>query len=331
MRNLVPIVFVQLIITTLIIVLLELYHLNSIDSPNQATIYNSVSGSNKSVCYTDTDTTPKSASAIRMNCGNDRKFICKPEESLNEAPNNGTKCPYRRTKPAKNYNCSMSDDFRNLMKKRRDHLAKTCSERKEELHLTAHPQHIFYFKEVGYAGLSWCPLYKSASSNTNAFFCNLYYEPSKCQDKQQNGANIWRFSRFLPPRRLAIPRFIVVRNPFERFLSAYRDKVEGPGSAPFIGPIFDKMVAPFRALPRHLQPEKAKLLSEARDLAGELLKANSSSVKGNQKCYPEKDNPYLNPLSATFEEFVWAVVHGVKNEHWEPAVEYCSPCDRHAR
>eukprot|EP00116_Pleurobrachia_bachei_P004581 sb/3464843/ len=235
-------------------------------------------------------------------------------------------CPPQLVRKPKNYNCTDVAEWMVLMGKRKKHLQEACQDR--DLHpRTAAPKELFHYDKVGFHGLTWCPIYKAGSSNTNAYFCQLYYREEICLDKRRNGANLWRHSRFwAPDAPKLVPRFLITRHPFERLLSGYRDKIETP-SQPMIENIFDKMVGKYRHIPRHLMVKKEELLTQAREEVGKFLETNPT--KGRLYYSPKNtDNPYTQPLSATFEEFVTSVVMGNNNEHWASVDEFCSPCSQ---
>ena len=265
--------------------------------------------------------------STQVQCQNKGSYQCTLKTG-----NDTSKCPLRLRKANRNYNCSNSEKFRKLMKMRRERLSTVCNSSRDKLHLSeGPPRELFHFHGVGDAGLTWCPVFKAASSNTNAFFCPLYYDQNKCDDKMRNGANIWRYSEFFPPDSAQVPRFIVVRDPFERILSAYRDKIEGPGAVSFLDTIYYKILGPLRLIPSHLIPEKGRLLWEARETADELLQSEENGkMKGRKTYISNSSNPYKNPLSATFSEFLRAVLTGTSNEHWLTVDSACAPCGDHA-
>ena len=71
--------------------------------------------------------------------------------------------------------------------------------------------------------------------------------------------------------------------------------------------------------------KKEELLRNAKNEAVRYLNANKG-IRSQFVYLEGQDNPYLNPLSPTFEEFVTALLLGFGNEHWIPVNLYCSPC-----
>ncbi|KAL5267088.1 hypothetical protein ACHWQZ_G004203 [Mnemiopsis leidyi] len=261
--------------------------------------------------------------SVQIECVDKETFHCE-HTPISES----STCTPQLRKPAKNQNCSSQEDFKKVMMARRSRQAEVCTNKTSRLHFSdTPPRELFHFHGVGGSGVTWCPVYKAASSNTNSYFCPLYYDEAKCADKTRNGANMWRFSEFFPPDQRDVPRFLVVRDPFERVLSAYRDKIEGPGALPFLDLVYYKILEPYRLIPSHAINRKQELLKEAWDRADSLLKVEDNrGMKGRRTYIENSENPYENPLSATFEEFLRALLTGTNNEHWDSIESTCTPC-----
>eukprot|EP00116_Pleurobrachia_bachei_P000393 sb/3460655/ len=80
-------------------------------------------------------------------------------------------------------------------------------------------------------------------------------------------------------------------------------------------------------LDNSLSMQTSVLDDEDTDRGGIEMNANAR-VQLMQKLASDSDNPYLNPISATFDEFVRGVIAGFVpgSNHWKPAAEYCTPC-----
>eukprot|EP00116_Pleurobrachia_bachei_P004682 sb/3464944/ len=223
--------------------------------------------------------------------------------------------------------CPEEKEFHLLMRKRGDWVKKQCQK------YTSHEamaKEMFYYQNVGRSGFLWCPVYKAGSSSTNAHLCPLYYNDSTCHDRSKNTAIMWRVREEFKPfyASSGTPSLLIVRHPFERLLSAFRDKIQTPDpTEPYIGPIFDNAIGPHRPIPARLIPHKKLLLEQAVAEVKDFLSMKQQQ-KGQYLYLNSSHNPYVKPMSATFEEFVRGVLMGWTNEHWSPVSTYCAPCAR---
>ena len=94
-------------------------------------------------------------------------------------------------------------------------------------------------------------------------------------------------------------KFMVVRNPLERLVSAYRDKIAKPVTSLYGGDLFEGY--------------KREILKRYRVEAFSLWEHNGVS----------------EPMSVTFSEYIWWVVESnphFLNEHFSPIVDNALPC-----
>ncbi|CAL4146656.1 unnamed protein product, partial [Meganyctiphanes norvegica] len=203
------------------------------------------------------------------------------------------------------------DDFLREQARRQRHVHASCKQleirsshpkllRHSLLNLFADRQH----------HLTFCPVYKSASTSWLITLLQL------------NGR--WNGVGELPPLQLILKRtfsgiykfddealsessnrFIIVRHPFERLVSCYRDKFEFAKIGYYYRKYGEKMVRSYRVISKF--PINNKVDAEL----------------------PEslKDNPYANPIGPTFAEFTSFVLDSThEDEHWIPMYKYCSLC-----
>ena len=223
-------------------------------------------------------------------------------------------------------NCSGSEGFKKENQRRKEHLENICKSgemfNNRKLHIEARAKEMFYFDKVKYG---WCPSYKAASSSVISHLCPLYYETERCQDKKRNGAELWRKNSFTNREgRDSIKNFIVVRDPFTRILSAFKDKLENFRESYYITWMYNDMIIPNRPIPQHLSAKKPELKESAKRKS--IEKHKSMENPHHPGPYPDPNNPYENPLRATFPEFISSVIMGLVDPHWTSVNLYCAPC-----
>ncbi|XP_046393316.1 carbohydrate sulfotransferase 11-like [Ischnura elegans] len=173
--------------------------------------------------------------------------------------------------------------------------------------------------------LVWCNVFKAASSswmynfNLLAGYKEQYLRRSK---KSPLALARERFPRpSVEQLKAALPyslSFLIVRDPFERLLSAYRNKIEG-----FRHKFYRKM---------------------AREMTTKF-RVKTTPVPGNRRInnYPKSEKAQKMEKSPTFSEFVSWVIASAKrtkgtrtkgsyngipgfDEHWAPYFRFCTPC-----
>ena len=205
------------------------------------------------------------------------------------------------------------------MKRRRNLMEKKCDEHEEmfddeEEKINTHKLYVLAKRR-----LIWCPVFKAASTNwlknipSLSGLSSQYIERLVAKKRQPNilaRAIVPHISRenliiFLNTKPTPTS-FIIVRHPFDRLLSAYRDKLEKYRGYYFR--MYGKnMAKKFRA------QGIARFGKDFYDRQGQ--NGSPISVKGRSGREP------------TFWEFVTAVLEdGIMDEHWEPMVSLCSVC-----
>lgn len=113
--------------------------------------------------------------------------------------------------------------------------------------------------------------------------------------------------------------FLIVREPFERLLSAYRNKLEGCRNK-YYKLLGEQIVRKFR------RDKNNKPINNKR--AHKLSKVRKRKLFGCTKVINE---PFLQHSGPTFKEFLQFLVHHYKtggrfDEHWSPIYTFCTPC-----
>ncbi|RXG53180.1 Carbohydrate sulfotransferase 11 [Armadillidium vulgare] len=117
-------------------------------------------------------------------------------------------------------------------------------------------------------------------------------------------------------------KFMLVRHPFERLISAYRDKFENATQKYFYKLYGEKMIQKFRDIPQKMGSYKSKNEIE------KILDAKISYLTLCKYSVPiSSGNPFANPIGPTFEEFVKFVLsYPTNDDHWRPYYIQCSLC-----
>ena len=196
-------------------------------------------------------------------------------------------------------------------------------------------------------GVYWCPVFKSGSSQWLKLFCSsrdsqhfsgLGFRNNVCniQTLRKHG------KKCRLPKQDCVNKhsivFMVVRNPIDRFLSAFSNKWELANVNVFWKTYGSTILRRFRYVNQTKFANTDKLLQEASDIVklkeGHLKKiSNTVRMNINYTLSPTQwnlirnlSNPYLNPPGPTFSELVRWVLEGGSNPHITPFYQYCAPC-----
>ena len=220
-------------------------------------------------------------------------------------------------------------DFLLAMKSRFEHVKSTCSHTSSvskayKLSSAVTASHSYYCSNMH---LIYCPTFKSASST---WIENLIHICGKNESiigvaKKRHRGNLIEQLKYVgavePPESLwsnytgtkrsqNITTFMVVRHPFERLVSAYRDKLERMDM--YYYQTYGKKIV-YRFRERALKVLGEDFFSQSNNY-GTLLEISSA------------DRPNANLPS--FWEFVQSVIIGLNmDEHWMPMYKYCSVCN----
>lgn len=171
--------------------------------------------------------------------------------------------------------------------------------------------------------IAYCPIYKAASTSWTVTLLEIGGFWKK--DHHKKNVNLQTFVRQVYPKisnfagpalTRSMTRFMVVRHPFERLLSCYRDKFEQAKKAFYYTRYGDKMVRNYRKFPAHITSSQLGMLQE---------QVRAKVAAGVPVHLP--GNPFAEPLGPMFSEFVQYVLHAKHDdEHWRTYFEHCSPC-----
>ncbi|KAM8715413.1 hypothetical protein ACLKA7_002462 [Drosophila subpalustris] len=207
-----------------------------------------------------------------------------------------TAIPASTLNPVYEYSEELHSRTERDLKLRREHLAAVCE--RYSLQEKYPPNPWEFFISPGHNNLVWCNVFKAASSTWMYYFNILAgYDLKYLQRTEVQPLELAR-QRFPRPELSELLEllpsalsFLFVRDPFERILSAYRNKLEGSRNS-FYKALGTKIVHRFRR----------------RSTGGPW-----------PRCGP------------TFEEFVRFLIEEHKegrrfDEHWAPVYSFCTPC-----
>jgi len=190
---------------------------------------------------------------------------------------------------------------------------------------------LFLFPELN---MAWCPTFKAGSTNWKQFFCKQYepeiyyefqnYPPPRGPYCPLGDLLGYRYSRKRKPEKAplmeAAVKFLTVRHPYQRLISVYTNKFRNCESDMFTDSALVKIMQIYRDVKLPLA-KKAELLEAARL---ECHKPVAARVI-------DPENPYMNPIGATFREVIEFIVGNFHQRqfpdfHWVPITRGCDLC-----
>lgn len=183
------------------------------------------------------------------------------------------------------------------------------------------PQYqVFYFDKQH--KISWCPIYKAASSSwlyNFALLAGYTDEEIKNSNKQLSVLVRERYPQleYIEAEEILHNslKFLVVRHPFERILSAYRDKLENLRVRGIDGT-------------HHFYTSYGRRIVEKYRPGGNLTNARDLLRPSQYYWNPNEQQPI--GIEPTFKEFVRYLISTDlivrADDHWIPYYLYCTPC-----
>ncbi|XP_047470657.1 carbohydrate sulfotransferase 11-like isoform X2 [Penaeus chinensis] len=167
--------------------------------------------------------------------------------------------------------------------------------------------------------LTFCPVYKAASTSWTITLLEIGgYKRAKNIPLQKLVSQVYpKISNLAGPavaRRTT--KFMIVRHPFERLLSCFRDKFEYGKKSYYYKRYGEKMVRRYRIFPKYISEGQLGLLQE--QVRNKVMAGLPVVLRGN---------PFASPVGPTFLEFVQFVIDSKhEDEHWRTYDSHCSPC-----
>lgn len=212
---------------------------------------------------------------------------------------------------------SSKKDFDELMKNRVDNINKVCKQiesRKKPMRTSN-----FFTLPLKTGSLTWCPVFKASSSNWLDYIVKLGDDQKKKLKRFRRLAGPLERVKFVAPHLTinqlkhvaemeSSKKLIIVRHPFDRLLSAFRDKLERKNDW------YQKLYG-------------RKIVSKYRQQAIDKFSKNFFSAENNfGSPVPVKSRTKDYPSWWEFVQFVIDTSPAHHDEHWMRSSEYCSPC-----
>ena len=204
-------------------------------------------------------------------------------------------------------------------------------------------------------GLIQCPTFKVSSTMWRNFFCKILRETGDISAGEERSncqiQDVWRsvrscgsFSSCRKNLESSIS-FMVVRDPFSRYLSAFRDRWELgiKYHTAFYRGKTRKFVQSHRNLGSHSESERDTLMNQAekvmksKDMLNKLdeiitsLHQHVAPTVEQISLITTSENPFLNPPGPTFAEVAEWHLDGGGDEHLDSMWWSCAPCHNNYR
>ncbi|XP_043239313.1 carbohydrate sulfotransferase 11-like [Amphibalanus amphitrite] len=188
------------------------------------------------------------------------------------------------------------------MQRRRERIQQVCKQNPKYL-APAITTNVFHDNANA---VVWCPVFKAGSSNWLHLLCAVHKLKKKCPIEVLR-RHLGNIPRFWTMPKTVRHRFLVVRHPFERLLSAFRDKIENNGRR--------------QGQAYWVKAVKMVRLHRRKDVVPQPVSA--AELNG-----PPPPPPPRQPAPLTFPEFMRSVAaQDVGDEHWKPYFAHCTPCN----
>jgi len=187
--------------------------------------------------------------------------------------------------------------------------------------------------------LQWCPVFKAGSTTWMSIFTKLVnaLTPLTESEVRKGKFTLMKLAadfRLLTPNiGRQIPKnrhlkMVVARHPFERLVSAYRDKIERVRGREYYHKKYArKIIEAFRPKPCVPNNVKNPLKKISRE---EILSQFVHGILWSKKLREKFDNPNaFTNLVPTFQEFVRYILSvdpRIHDQHWRPIYLDCHPC-----
>jgi len=225
-------------------------------------------------------------------------------------------------------------EFKKLMQDRFNRLRSSCNRRKNSQLSIVNSNYLYVLKSKS---LVWCPVYKAASTN---WMHNLLHLGGKTEEEVQEIIKKYPNQPNEQAREVApavsgssvrsllaqggalVTTLLIVRHPFDRLVSAFRDKLEQchgpPGNCTLSNNWYYKQYG-------------HKIVSQYRNQARAKFGDEYFSKKNNFGAPFSVNRSWRDEHYPSWWEFIQYILNtspGSYDEHWRPASLYCSVCSK---